>query len=93
LERQYGERLKGVVLYGSLARGNADAESDVRDLVNAGTWTQKLGKDYDLLMDLRETGDYGGLTRVLPEDAQLASEAAQRIISAVRETCPELAAD
>lgn len=33
LEVVYGERLKGVYLYGSYARGEADAESDVDVLV------------------------------------------------------------
>jgi len=32
LERLYGDRLKGVYLYGSYARGEADSESDI-DLV------------------------------------------------------------
>lgn len=33
IEAVYGERLKGVYLYGSYARGEADAESDVDALV------------------------------------------------------------
>jgi len=33
LQAHYGARLKGVVLYGSVARGDADAESDIDLLV------------------------------------------------------------
>jgi HEPN domain-containing protein len=43
------------------------------------------------LMDLRETGDYGGLARVTEQDAQRAVEAAQRILAACQKTQPELA--
>jgi len=32
-----------------------------RDLVQVGLLDKDIGKDYDFLMDLRETGDYGGL--------------------------------
>jgi uncharacterized protein (UPF0332 family) len=55
-----------------------------RDLVKEGEWPAELGKDFDFLMDLRETGDYGGLTRVSSDDARSAVEAAQRILDAVR---------
>jgi len=33
LQAHYGARLKGLVLYGSIARGDADAESDIDLLV------------------------------------------------------------
>lgn len=33
LERHYGQRFKGLILYGSTARGDADAESDIDLLV------------------------------------------------------------
>lgn len=61
-----------------------------RDLVHKGRWAKELGQDYDFLMDLRETGDYGGLTHVSPEDARAARQAAGRIVDAVRAACPEL---
>ena len=55
-----------------------------KDLINTGDWAAELGKDYDLLIELRETGDYGGTTRVSEENARRAIEAAQRIITACR---------
>lgn len=33
LTRQYGKRLKGVILYGSMARGQAESDSDIDLLV------------------------------------------------------------
>jgi predicted nucleotidyltransferase len=33
LARQYGKRLKGVILYGSMARGQAESDSDIDLLV------------------------------------------------------------
>ena len=53
-----------------------------KNLINTGDWAAELGKDYDLLIELRETGDYGGTTRVSEENACRAIEAAQRIITA-----------
>lgn len=61
-----------------------------RDLIHNGQWNVDLGKDYDFLMDLRETGDYGGLMHVSPEDARSAMQAAKRIIRAVDKSSPEL---
>ena len=63
-----------------------------KDLINTGQWPAELGKDYDFLMDLRETGDYGGLARVTEQDAHKAVEAAQRILAACQKTQPELTA-
>lgn len=56
-----------------------------KDLIHAGDWPAELGKDYDLLTELRETGDYGGTTRVSEENARRAIEAAQRIIAACQQ--------
>lgn len=62
-----------------------------REMVNTGKWPPDLGKDYDYLMDLRETGDYGGLTHVSESDALSAVDTGKRILEAVRTSCPELA--
>jgi len=61
-----------------------------RDLIRTGKWVEDLGRAYDLLMDLRETADYGGLTHVAEPKAVAASEEAARIIEAVGRSCPEL---
>ena len=61
-----------------------------RKLVNSGQWPQELGSAFDFLIDLRETGDYGGLTQVSTDSARLAIEKAESILEAVRQTCPEL---
>ena len=54
-----------------------------RDLVNTGRWPDDLGVAYDFLMEMRESGDYGGLARVTAEDAKKAVELAERILDAV----------
>jgi uncharacterized protein (UPF0332 family) len=54
-----------------------------RDLVKTGRWPADLGVAYDFLMEMRETGDYGGLARVTAEDATKAVELAERILDAV----------
>jgi uncharacterized protein (UPF0332 family) len=61
-----------------------------RDLIQAHLWPRELGKSYDLLMDLRETGDYGGLDRVSSRDARDAAAKAAEILRAVEKMCPEL---
>lgn len=61
-----------------------------RDLVRTGQWPPELGKAFDFLMDLREVGDYGGLTQVSQEDARMATAKAGKIIEAVLASCPEL---
>lgn len=62
-----------------------------RDLVNAGLWQAELGRDYDFLIELRESADYGGSKHVTREDATRAITAAGRILTAVREMRPDLA--
>jgi uncharacterized protein (UPF0332 family) len=61
-----------------------------RDLVQAGLLDAALGRDYDFLMDLREAGDYGGLTQVTTESANTATAKAAGFIEALRRTSPEL---
>ena len=54
-----------------------------RELVRAGTVGGDVGQDFDFLMDLRESGDYGGLIHVGTDDARLAIEAAERVRAAM----------
>jgi len=61
-----------------------------RILVHAEGWSREFGQDYDLLLDLRSAGDYGGTKRVLSEDARTAVDTARRIIDAVAKACPAL---
>lgn len=43
-----------------------------RDLIQNGLVSVESGRDYDFLMELRETGDYGGLAQVTGENADMA---------------------
>lgn len=61
-----------------------------RELVNTGAWSAERGQDFDFLMDLRETGDYGGLRHVSKEDAESALQSARQILATVQNSCPAL---
>ena len=61
-----------------------------RELIRPGQWATELGRAYDFLMDMRETGDYGGLIQVSQDDAKLSLDKARAIIEEVKRTCPEL---
>ncbi len=60
------------------------------ELIKTGRWDKELGRAYDFLMDMRETGDYGGVIEVSQSDAQMSLEKAQAVIEAVKKDCPEL---
>ena len=59
-----------------------------RDLVHTGEWRQDLGRAYEYLIALRETGDYGGVDHVSQADAETAIGEAHEIVEAVRRSCP-----
>jgi uncharacterized protein (UPF0332 family) len=61
-----------------------------RDLVKPGEWSTDLGEAYQVLSDLRDKGDYGGVMWVSREEATTSVEKAARIVEAVRRSCPEL---
>ncbi len=61
-----------------------------RELVRTGELDTQMGRDYDLLMDLRETGDYGGVAQVTPQSAKTAVDKAKSFLAAIRGACPEL---
>ena len=60
-----------------------------RHLVQPGLLGREAGKDYDFLMDLRETGDYGGIAQVPADSARRAVEKANAFLAAVASACPE----
>ena len=55
-----------------------------RDLVQPGILSPESGRTFDYLMDLRETGDYGGLARVSEEDANACLAKAEQFVTALR---------
>jgi len=61
-----------------------------RDLIQPGQLNHETGRIYDFLMDLRETGDYGGLAQVTPDNAKSAAEKARTFVEAIRQACPGL---
>ena len=56
-----------------------------RDLIKSGKLNVVQGRNYDFLMDLRETGDYGGLELVTPQAAKIALGKADEFITAIKE--------
>ncbi|MEK7794569.1 MAG: HEPN domain-containing protein [Candidatus Hydrogenedentota bacterium] len=55
-----------------------------RDLVRAGELDPALGREFDDVLNLRQTGDYGGKYHVSTDDALDAIQKASRIIDAVQ---------
>ena len=79
---------------GKLYRKHSAVESAVhRDLVNTGRWSKELGAVYRNLHKLRGTADYEMLRFLSEEEAQEAVRLAETIVAAVRETCPDVAAE
>ncbi len=60
-----------------------------RDLVKAGRWSADLGRDYSFCLEVRGVGDYGSDVRADASQAAHATEAARRILVAVRDAVPE----
>lgn len=55
LSRLYGERLKGVYLFGSYARGEADEESDIDVLIAldcVGNYSEEIDRTGELVSEL-----------------------------------------
>ena len=71
-------------------RKHTELEAAVhRDLVKPGKWPVELGAAFSFLASLRHTGDYGGASHVLPEEAEDAVEKANAILKAVQKYYPE----
>jgi len=61
-----------------------------RDLVKAGEWPEELGRDYDYLVDVRETGDYGGVSHVNEKEAKEAVDKARAILKRVQSCAADI---
>jgi len=61
-----------------------------KELVHSGQWPKELGGDYDKLIELRETADYGAVLHASAEEAAEAIARAKRILRAVREARPDI---
>jgi uncharacterized protein (UPF0332 family) len=61
-----------------------------RELVQTGRLPAPNARDYDFLLDLRETGDYGGLTQVTPESARMAITKGEQFLEAIARIAPDL---
>jgi len=59
-----------------------------RDLIQSGALSADLGRDYDFLLDLRETADYGGVAEASPASATKAIEKARAILAALQPLLP-----
>jgi uncharacterized protein (UPF0332 family) len=63
-----------------------------RDLIQSGALSANLGRDYDFLLDLRETADYGGVAEASLPSAKKAIEKARAILAALESLLPDDAA-
>jgi uncharacterized protein (UPF0332 family) len=63
-----------------------------RDLIQAGLLPADLGQDYDFLIDLRETADYGGVAEASLTSASKAIEKARAILAVIEPLLPDHAA-
>jgi len=59
-----------------------------RDLIQAQLLPTELGRDYDFLLDLRETADYGGVAEATRASAVRAIEKASGILTALEPLLP-----
>ncbi len=60
-----------------------------RDLIQTGLLPADLGRDYDFLLDLRETADYGGVAEASLGSATKAIEKARAIMAAIEPLLPD----
>ena len=60
-----------------------------RDLIQRGLLPLDLGRDYDFLLVLRETADYGGVDEASPAGAAKAIDKAAAILAALEPLLPE----
>jgi uncharacterized protein (UPF0332 family) len=63
-----------------------------RELIQSGAVSAGLGREYDFLLDLRETADYGGVAEASLASAKKAIEKARMILAALEPLLPNDAA-
>ena len=63
-----------------------------RDLIQSGVLSADRGRDYDFLLDLRETADYGGVAEASLASAKKAIEKARTILASLEPLLPHDAA-
>lgn len=59
-----------------------------RDLIQSGAIAADLGRDYDFLLELRETADYGGVAEASLASARKAIEKARAVLAAPEPLLP-----
>ena len=59
-----------------------------RDLIQAQLLPTELGRDYDFLLDLRETADYGGVAETTRASAVRAIQKTKAILAALEPLLP-----
>ena len=62
-----------------------------RDIIQSGALSVDLGRDYDFLLDLRETADYGGVAEASLASATKAIEKERTILAAIQPLLPDVA--
>jgi uncharacterized protein (UPF0332 family) len=60
-----------------------------RDLIQSGALPVELGRDYDFLLDLRETADYGGVAEASLASAKKVIGKARAILAALKTLLPD----
>jgi len=61
-----------------------------RELIKTGQWSTELGVAFDVIWELRDTGDYGGVTHVAEEEVMQAVEKAAQILDVIKKENSQL---
>lgn len=63
-----------------------------RDLIQSGDLSDALGRDYDFLLEVHETADYGGVAEASLASVKKAIDKARAILAALESLLPDDAA-
>ncbi|MBU4211357.1 MAG: HEPN domain-containing protein [Verrucomicrobia bacterium] len=61
-----------------------------REFIKTGLWPMDIGIAFDMIWELRDTGDYGGTMHVTEDEANQAVQTARQILEIIAGSCPEL---